>query len=116
MNYNLVLQVRIVRGRTQLNEGVLLIYPVLNNNNDVRFLLGCKSSTQLKKHKYFMWIKNWYDVESIVIIPSITAIYNNWFIVRYRLANPLEEFDFKYHINLEDLLEGTNVGLLFELR
>jgi len=112
--YNFVLQINhIIKSPTNLDT--LTIYPELKLGQSVSNLLGYSVCNEIEKHKYFMWFPNLYNLGEVVIIPTITTIYKYWFLAYLRPPNPIEEFDFKYHKELSNLLEGDSIGLLFEL-
>lgn len=116
MSYKLVLQINhisiIHEGKT---SGALQLYPSLKKYETVSNLLGYTLCNEIEKHNYFLWFKDLYNQGEVIVIPTITSVYNAWFIAHLRAANPIEKFDFKYHTELSDLLEDGSMGLLFEL-
>lgn len=114
--YNLILQVAHISTALESNlMGALQVYPLLKEGQTASDLLGYRLCNQVEDHHYFLWFHNLYNQGESVSISYITTIFDGWFIARLRAANPIEEFDFKYHTELSDLLEDGSIGLLFEL-
>jgi len=116
MTYHLKLQIAQISTAAESSVmGAIMIYPILKTGQTVSDLLGYRLCDDPAQYKYFMWFKNLYNQGEAVTIPFVTSIYDGWLIAHLRAPNPIEEFDFKYHTELSDLLEGDSMGLLFEL-
>jgi len=114
MTYHLKMQIANLSSNGEVNS--MLLYPNFTKPTDtIRKALGYSLCNDVANHYYFIWFKDLYGHGEVITTGKITTIYDIWCLARIRNANPIEEFDFKYHTELSDLLEDGSIGLLFEL-